>query len=190
MLPANQTLLARTGRGVEKLALFVAVLGGLGLAFVTLITLANIFGRALIPVGLTSVRGQVELVQAGTAFAICAFMPWAHLKRGHASVAIFTDMFSIRANRIIDFVSDLALLVLSGLITWQHTLGMFDKQAFGQTTFLLRLPLWLVYGACLIGLVTWLIIGLWTSLNSAQQIFSPPPVKLTGHAPKPHADKS
>ncbi len=190
MLLESQTLLARTGRGVEKLALYVAILGGLGLVFITLITLANVVGRALVPFGLTSVRGQIELVQAGTAFAICAFLPWAHLKRGHASVAIFTDMLGVRTNRVIDLVGDVVLFALAWLITWQHTLGMFDKQAFGETTFLLRLPLWWAYAACLIGLGAWIIVGLWASINSAHQMFARPPVKLKGNPSKKHTDKT
>lgn len=189
MHPKSQTLLVRIDRGVEKLALLVAILGGLGLVFIALITLANVVGRALIPFGLTSVRGQVELVQAGTAFAVCAFLPWAHLKRGHASVAIFTDMLGVRTNKIIDLVGDVVLFALAVLITWQHTLGMWDKQGFGETTFLLRLPLWWAYAACLIGLGAWIVVGLWTSLNSAQQLFVRPPIKLTGKAPKKQAGK-
>lgn len=175
-------MLATTGRLIERLAGFVAILGGIALIFIALITLISVTGRALIPLGLSPLRGQFELVQALTAFAVCAFLPWAQLKRAHASVAIFTDHLGRRANQIIDLLSDAILFGLASLITWRHMAGLTDKMTYGETTFLLRMPLWWAYAVCLIGLATWVIVGLWATLNSANQIGKKAPINLTGKA--------
>ena len=188
MVGQERSLWTRTGRMVELLALLMALLGGVALGLIVLITLANIVGRALVPFGLTSVRGQVELVQAATVFAVCAFLPWAHLKREHASVEIFTNMLGRRANRIIDLIADLVLLALAVLIAWQHARGMSDKMAYGETTFLLRLPLWWAYGASLTGLGAWIVVGFWASMNSLRQLFMPPVKKLVGRVHKTEPD--
>ena len=177
-------MLLRAGRTVEKLAAIVAILGGVALILIALITLVSVSGRALIPLGLKPLRGQFELVQALTAFAVCAFLPWAHLKRAHASVAIFTDHLGQRANAIIDLLSDALLFALACLITWRHLAGLTDKITYGETTFLLRMPLWWAYAGCMLGLTTWIIVGLWTSVNSAAQIGAAPPAKLAGRAVK------
>lgn len=173
-----------TGRIIEKLALLVAILGGVALALIALITLVSVTGRALIPLGLKPLRGQFELVEALTVFAVCAFLPWAHLKRAHASVAIFTDQLGHQTNKIIDLLSDALLFALATLITWRHIAGLTDKMTYGETTFLLRIPLWWAYAACLVGLIMWVIVGLWATANSAVQISTKPPHKLGGTAAK------
>ncbi|MCF6327079.1 MAG: TRAP transporter small permease [Devosiaceae bacterium] len=164
-------LLAISGVWIEKLARFAAIVGGIVLVAIALITLVSVIGRALIPFGLRPLRGQFELVEAGTLFAVCAFLPWCHLKKGHASVAVFTDFFGARINKIIDFAGDLLLAILALLMARQLGLGMFDKIEFGETSFLLRYPIWWSYGSALFGLSIWIIVGFWASFNSLTLIF-------------------
>ena len=173
-------MLATSGRWVHNLAKTVAVFGGIVLALIALLTVVSITGRALLPFGFKPLRGQFELVEAGTVFVVCAFLPWCHLNRGHASVAIFTDWLGRRFNAFIDLVGDVALLGVALIITWRHLAGMMDKMTYGETTFLLGLPLWWGYAAALVGLVTWVVVGLWASASSTRALFVSPPVKLSG----------
>ncbi len=173
-------MLATSGRWVHNLARTVAVLGGIVLTLIALLTVISVAGRALLPFGFKPLRGQFELVEAGTVFVVCAFLPWCHLTRGHASVAIFTDWLGRRFNALIDLIGDVLLLVVALIITWRHLAGMMDKMTYGETTFLLGLPLWWGYAAALVGLVTWIIVGLWTSADSFRALVTPPPAKLTG----------
>ncbi len=169
---ALDNLLAISGIWIEKLARFAAIIGGIVLIAIALITLVSVIGRALIPFGLRPLRGQFELVEAGTLFAVCAFLPWCHLKKGHASVAVLTDFFGARINKILDFAGDFLLTVLALLMARQLGLGMFDKIEFGETSFLLRYPIWWSYGSALFGLSIWIIVGIWASLNSFNRIFA------------------
>lgn len=154
-------MLKQSERWIERLALWVAIIGGIVLSGIAVMTCISIFGRALLDFGLKPIRGDFELVEAGTAFVVCAFMPWAQLKRGHASVAILTDMFSARANKFIDLLADVILLATSSLMTWRHIAGLEDKQAYSETTFIIQFPLWWAYAACLFGLIAWIIVGVW-----------------------------
>lgn len=155
-------VLATSGKWVESLTKAVAILGGIVLSAVALMAAVSIFGRAFLHYGLKPVPGDFELVEAGTAFVVCAFLPWCHLQRGHASVAILTDQFSKRVNAVIDFLVDFILLAAAVTMTWRHILGMLDKQKYGETTFILQYPLWWAYAGCLVGLITWIIVGLWS----------------------------
>src|SRR5690606_33171079 len=72
------------GRGIHALAKGTALVGGAVLIGLVVLVVASVTGRALLWAGLRPVPGDYELVEAGTAFAVFAFLPWAHLERGHA----------------------------------------------------------------------------------------------------------
>jgi len=165
-------LVDKTAPMVERLARYAAILGGVVLIAIALLTLISVSGRALMDFGLSPLRGQFELVQAGTAFVVTAFMPWAQLTRAHASVAVFTDFLGWRANALIDLIGDTLLFGVAVLIAWRQFYGLLDKITYGETTFLLRFPLWWAYAASMVGLVAWVVVGLWCSLNSAAVLFS------------------
>lgn len=142
----------------------MAILGGVILTALALLTLISITGRALLQYGLRPVPGDFELIEAGTAFVICAFLPWCQLRGGHASVGIFTDRLGVGVNAVIDLLADLLLLGVAVLLTWRHIYGLIDKHAYGETTFILQFPLWWAYAGCLIGFVAWIVVGIWTVL--------------------------
>lgn len=147
-------------RAIWTLARLVAVAGGVVLLVVAVITVISIAGRALIWAGLSPIRGDFELVEAGVGFAVFSFLPWAHLTRGHAIVTILTDSFSARINAILLVISDLLMLVIAGFLTWRHILGMLDKLEYGETTLLLRFPLWWSYVIGLPGAVTFVLVAI------------------------------
>lgn len=141
------------------LARILAVLGGIVLVAVTVMTVASISGRALIFLGLGPVPGDFELVQVGVGFAVFAFLPWCQLTRGHATVDILAPMMSVRVNRAIDLIAEIAMTVVLGLIAWQLYYGMMDKLAYGETSFILQFPLWWAYAACLVASIGAVIVS-------------------------------
>jgi TRAP-type C4-dicarboxylate transport system permease small subunit len=162
-------------RAIWSLARLVAVAGGAVLLVVAVITVVSIVGRAFIWAGLTSIRGDFELVEAGVGFAVFSFLPWAHLTRGHAVVTILTGAFSARVNAIITVISDLLMLVVAAFLTWRHFDGMLDKLAYGETTLLLRFPLWWSYAVGLPGAVTFVLVAMLMLAGSLANAASPTP---------------
>ncbi|MFP1633058.1 TRAP transporter small permease [Zhengella sp. ZM62] len=148
-------------RAIEWLARMLALLGGLVLVALTIITCISIAGRALISFGLGPVPGDFELVEAGVAFAIFAFLPWCQLNRGHATVDLFTSFLSERTNRWIDLVSEIVMGVIIVILTWKLKDGMFDKMRYHETTFILQFPVWWAYAASLVAAVVACIIAVW-----------------------------
>jgi TRAP-type C4-dicarboxylate transport system permease small subunit len=165
------------GKAVRGLAAVVAMAGGAVLIVVTATTVLSIVGRILIPLGLKPIQGDVEIVQAGMLFAILCFLPWAHLTRGHAIVAILTDRFPTRFNAFLEFLMDVLMLAVAVFIIWRFQAGLFDKIANRETSFILRYPIWWSYAAGLIGLVTFVIVSAYCAVRSGRNAFSANPVR-------------
>jgi TRAP-type C4-dicarboxylate transport system permease small subunit len=167
----------RIGRLVSALATAMAIAGGTSLALVTGITVLSVVGRALGPVGLGAIPGDVELVQAGILFAVFSFMPWCHLERGHALVAIVTDRFPVRLDALLEFVWDVFMLVAAAFIAWRLSAGLFDKYGNGESTFILRVPLWIVYSGGLIGALVFVVVAAFCAARSGANVVSASPIR-------------
>ncbi|MAN78185.1 MAG: hypothetical protein CML24_13575 [Rhizobiales bacterium] len=149
------------GRGIYGLAKLMALAGGVVLIALVLLVVVSVTGRALLWAGLRPVRGDYKLVEAGIGFAVFAFLPWAHLERGHAIVTIVTDRFGPIVNRWILVVTDIMMLVAASFIAWRLYDGMLDKFRYNETTLLLRMPLGWSYSAALAGAVVFVIVALY-----------------------------
>ncbi|WP_342075215.1 TRAP transporter small permease [Yoonia sp. SS1-5] len=148
---------------IERLARFMALLGGIILCLLVLTVCASVLGRELngaahagylgavgnwlISIGVGPVNGDFELVEAGIAFAIFAFLPLTQLSGAHATVDIFTNNMSLRTNRFLATFWSLVMAVMIVLITWRLFVGMQDKIRYGETSYLIQFPVWWAYAA-------------------------------------------
>jgi TRAP-type C4-dicarboxylate transport system permease small subunit len=160
----------RTEMAIEWLARATAIAGGLVLVFLIAMTGVSIIGRSLIWAGFGPVPGDFELVEAGTAFAIFAFLPWCHLNRGHATVEILTPVFGNRLNRWFDVIWNLVMLLAMLLITWRHWLGTADKMSNGESTFILQMPAWWGYMAAFIAASVYVLICAFCLVRSLREL--------------------
>lgn len=166
------------GRFVHGLAKLVALAGGAVLVVIVLVPTVSIIGRLLIPLNqafgtdFSSISGDYEIVEAGMAFAIFAFLPWCQLTRGHAVVAIVTDRLPARYNAISEFIIDLLFLVVASFLAWRHFAGLLDKFGYAETTFILRLPLWWWYAGGMVGAVALIIVAAYCTVRSAANAVS------------------
>ena len=174
----DDTLIGRLVRGLAK---YVALAGGAVLVGLIGVTVVSIIGRLLIPLNLafgtdfSPISGDYEIVEAGMAFAIFAFLPWTQLTHGHAIVAILTDRFPVRYTVVAEFIVDLLFLIVASFLTWRHFVGLLDKYAYLETTFILRLPLWWWYAGGMVGAVTLIIVSAYCTVRSAALAVSPDP---------------
>ncbi|MCD7059014.1 TRAP transporter small permease [Pelagibacterium xiamenense] len=167
------------GRAVAGLAKLTAIAGGIVLLLLAVLVVVSVTGRALIWAGLRPVTGDYELVAAGVGFAVFAFLPWAHLNRGHAVVTILSDTFGPRVNAWILVVTDFLMLAAAIFIAWRHGLGMIDKFNYGETTILLRMPLGWGYASGLVGAVVFVIVAFYVLVRSIADA-------LSGRGPSAH----
>ena len=170
----------RYDRWIGTLARLTALAGGLVLTTLIIITVVSVTGRALVFAGLGPIPGDFELVEAGTAFAVFAFLPWCHYKRGHAVVEVLTMHFSANANRAIEVISNFLMLAFALLICWRHLLGTLDKRSYSETTFILQFPIWWAYAAGLFGAVVFVIVAAWCLRRSIAEYRSGSDVAISG----------
>ena len=178
--------LARRGimfRFIDHLARLFALLGGVVLAALILMTCLSITGRALNSVlhsdivqawagdlaavllrsGIGPINGDFELVEAGMAFAIFAFLPLCQLRGAHASVDIITARLSPATQRVLRMGIEVVFAAVLVLIAWKLFEGMESKRRSGQTTLLLEYPLWWAYAASLVGSVVAALVAIFVA---------------------------
>ena len=153
-------------RWMRAIAVISALAGGFVLIALVLMTTVSITGRALVFAGLGPIPGDFELVEAGTAFAIFAFLPWCQYNRGHASVEVFTSFLPERINDVLLAIGDVLLFAIAVLITSRLWLGLNDKIMFGETTFVLQFPLWWAYAAAFAGACVFTLVSAWCALRA------------------------
>jgi TRAP-type C4-dicarboxylate transport system permease small subunit len=138
---------------IYRLSKWAAIVGGIALCALTLMIVVSVSGRALIGLGLGPVPGDFELVEVGTAVAVFFFLPWTYLKGGHATVDLLYMHLPRWGQRAVLIVSDLLMLVVWLALTWMLYQGMLEKREYMETTFILAMPVWWAYAACLVGAV-------------------------------------
>ena len=129
-------------RSLQSLAKLCAILAGVLLTVVTLMTCVSLIGRNLI--GMTIV-GDFELVGAAAGAAIALFMPWCQAQRGNIIVDFFTAKASARAIDGLDRFGALLLALVMALLTWRTTIGGINAWKSGSGTMLIGFPEWAIY---------------------------------------------
>jgi TRAP-type C4-dicarboxylate transport system permease small subunit len=188
---------------VESVARFMAVIGGLVLSALVVLICVSVLGRglntighsdalvgmskgladALIGTGVGPVTGDFELVEAGVAFAIFAFLPICQLYSSHATVDIFTNALPGRINKIITTFWEVVLTAVILLITWRLFAGLESKYAYGDTTFLLQFPVWWAYGASFAAACVASLVGVYCALARVAEL-------ITGRRFMPYSEEA
>ena len=160
-------------RFMLRLAQVMAILGGIVLVALIMLTCASVLGRevnallqtdfvegaapglaaAILSTGIGPINGDFELVEAGIAFSIFAFFPLTQITAGHATVDIFTARFSEGSNRWLRAITEAAFAAVLILIAVQLFQGMLSKRQYGETSFLLQFPIWWAFAASAFGAI-------------------------------------
>jgi hypothetical protein len=140
--------------------------GAFVLVLLAAMSVMSIAGRALSGLGLGPVPGDFELVEAGTALAVFCFLPWPHLKRGHAVVDLLWRAYPAPLRRALEVAADALMLGVWVLLVWRMGLAMLDYRANGEVTFILQFPVWWGYAASMIPGVLGCVIYGWRLLET------------------------
>lgn len=150
----------------NSIARWMALLGGLVLVGLIALTNLSILGRSTNSIGhndwieatlpglsaqlirLGPINGDFELVEAGVAFAILCFFPWCMIKRGHATVDVFTTFLPVKVNHCLDLLWDLVFAAVMVVITWRLYEGTLNKLRYTETTLMLEFPVWWAFALC------------------------------------------
>jgi TRAP-type C4-dicarboxylate transport system permease small subunit len=147
---------------LESLAKLCAVLAGVLLTVITLMTCVSLIGRNT--VGWTIV-GDFELSGAAAGAAIALFLPWCQFRRGNIIVDFFTTRASPRTNATLDRMGALLLGLAMSLLAWRTTIGGIKAWQSQSGTMMIGFPEWIVYCAMVPPLVLCAVIGLVQALR-------------------------
>ena len=145
---------------LETLAKLCAILAGVLLTAITLMTCASLIGRNTTGASLV---GDFELTGVATGAAIALFMPFCQIRRGNIIVDFFTTRLSERANAGLDRFGALLLALVFALLAWRTSLGGLNSYNTHSETQILGFPEWTVYAAMVPPFVLTAMIALWQS---------------------------
>ena len=171
-------------RALLFLSRLMAILGGIMLSVLIFLTVFAILGRLLdqlfhwmievgflpdlgrwmIDAGVGPILGTFELIEAGVAFVIFAFLPICQMTGGHATVDIFTSAMSDGTNRILRGITEVVFAAVMVLIAVQLFGGLMTKYSSGQTTLELQLPVWYSYAIGLVGAALAAIVAVYLAV--------------------------
>ncbi|PJI92324.1 tripartite ATP-independent transporter DctQ subunit [Yoonia maricola] len=165
---------------IRQLAQVMALLGGLVLCLLVAMVCISVSGRELsdlahsgalrslgdwlVELGIGPILGDFELVEAGVAFAIFAFLPLTQLKGAHANVDVFSKAMGPGVNRALGTFWSVVMAAIIVLITWRLYVGMQDKMRYGETTYLIQFPIWWAYAASLIAAISASIVSIYCAV--------------------------
>jgi TRAP-type C4-dicarboxylate transport system permease small subunit len=127
---------------LQSLAKLCAILAGVLLTAITLMTCISLLGRNTI--GWTMV-GDFELTGVATGAAIALFMPWCQLKNGNIIVDFFTAKASDSTIKRLDQLGAVLVALVFALLAWRTLLGGLNAYNTGSSSMMMGLPEWIVY---------------------------------------------
>jgi len=129
---------------LTTLSRLCAILAGLLLTGITLMTCYSLIGRNTIG---STITGDFELTGVATGAAIALFMPLCQLKRGNIIVDFFTAKASDATNAQLDRFGALMLAATFVLLSWRTALGGLSAYESQSGTMMVGFPEWIVYAA-------------------------------------------
>ena len=127
---------------LEKLAKLCAILAGVLLTFITIMTCVSLIGRNT--TGWT-IAGDFELTGVAAGAAVALFMPWCQMKQGNIIVDFFTSKASERTNALLDRFGALMLAAMFAIVAWRTTIGTLNAYDTHSSTMMMGFPEWMVY---------------------------------------------
>jgi TRAP-type C4-dicarboxylate transport system permease small subunit len=141
-----------------------AVIGGVILIGIALMTLASVLGRVLFS---HPIQGDVELVQLACAVALAAFLPYTQWQGGNILVDFFTAGASKTTQRRLDAFGALLLGLVAALVCWRTAVGSQAAYDNEETSMLMTIPIWIPYALMIPGLGLTAVVSLFIAWRRA-----------------------
>jgi TRAP-type C4-dicarboxylate transport system permease small subunit len=154
---------------LEQAAKLCAVLAGVLLTVITLMTCISLLGRNTIG---WSIVGAFELAGSAAGAAIALFMPWCQVQRGNIIVDFFTARATRGTQEALDRFGALLLGLAMGLMAWRTSIGGVNAWRSQAGSMIMGFPEWIVY----VGMVPPLVLTALIAFTQAARGFGDRPV--------------
>lgn len=129
-------------RWIERASKWCAMIGGVILMVIALMTVVSIIGRAALG---KPVPGDIEITQYAIAVAISAFLPHCLFSGGNLIVDFFTAKAKASTRKSLDTIGALSLAVAMAIFAWRTVVGTISVMNAGETSMIIGMPLWWTY---------------------------------------------
>lgn len=146
---------------LEPLAKLCAILAGVLLTGITLLTCGNLIMRNTTG---DSMAGAFELTAMASGAAIALFMPLCQVRQGNIIVDFFTEKLSEKANANLDKLGSFILASVFILLAWRTALGGLNVYDSHSETQIMGFPEWVVYAAMVPPFILTALIGLYQTI--------------------------
>jgi len=153
----------RVGRFLYNITRPLALLGGVVLCLMGVLTTVSVTGRYFFD---SPVFGDFELIALGTGIAIFSFLPHCQLMRENVIVDFFLSGTSKRFQASFDIVGNLTYAIIITLMTWRLPIGGYELYEMKQSTFMLGIPQWSTFPYALLCLCVLLVVCVYTTVRS------------------------
>jgi TRAP-type C4-dicarboxylate transport system permease small subunit len=151
------------GKGLLALSRLFAVMGGIVLVGVTLMSVTSIVGREVFR---KPIQGDFELTSLAVAACVAAFLPYCQFAKSNIIVDFFTTGLSRTAQNRLDAVGAVILAIVMFLATWRTGAGMLGVKNANETSMIMGVPIWLSYAFMTPGFLLTGIVALYTAWES------------------------
>jgi len=161
----------RVGRALTWLAQTFALIGGVMLFAMTLMSTVSILGRWLLA---QSIPGDYEIAQLATAIAVSAFLPWCALRGGHVVVDFLTNNAPARIRHALDALGYFSIAFVGVLVAWRLAEGLIGLRDSGETTMVLSIPTWYAYAPMIPSFLLLGAVALYRTAEHARSAWANP----------------
>ena len=135
----NGSQTAVFGALFESLCKKLAMIAGVVLVLMSIITVVSVMGRYLFD---SPIVGDAEIVKLLTGVAVSFCLPYCHMRYGNVIVDVFTAHTSPIIKGTLDFIGSLLLALLILLLAWQTSVGAVDAYNYNNESMMLRIKEW------------------------------------------------
>ncbi len=154
-IAASQQVYGRYAVLLRRLVALLAVVAGLAIAAMIILTCVDVVGRRL-GYPLTGVYDLVELLGA---ISITGALPYTTACRGHVAIEFLPHKLSPRGRTILSTLVGLVFIGVFAFLTWRFVQYGLELKANNQGTVTLRWPVfWLAHWMAVCAAVTILVI--------------------------------
>jgi TRAP-type C4-dicarboxylate transport system permease small subunit len=150
---------------IEKSAAGWALLGGVLLIAIVLVTVTNVGAFTLDRMArlfggtVSGLPGYEDFVRLAISAAALMIFPYCQLKRGHVVVDIFANMMPRPVRRLLDIASLIGCAALALFLAYWMTLGLAETRADGALSPVLGWPEWPFYLPGIASLLLWAMVA-------------------------------
>jgi len=137
---------------------WLAMAGAAVLLASVLVTIISVTGRYGFGM---PVPGDYELVEILCGVAVFLFFPYTHAAQGNITAEFFTAALPERYRVALDVFHDLVFALAAAILAWRLGHGFADKFASGETSIMIRIPLWWGYGVAVLSMGLVALVCLW-----------------------------